>query len=81
VEGVDVDVNSVDSMNWWNARIGYIGEMESGSTWGVNLNIQNILGQEPPVIPGFSTRGGTQSFNGSYDIFGRRYNLSLNYNF
>jgi outer membrane receptor protein involved in Fe transport len=81
VEGRDVDINEVSSMNWWNARLGYTGETSGGATWSVNLNVQNILNDEPPVIPNFSTRGGTQSFPGSYDLFGRRYNLSLNFNF
>lgn len=81
VEGVDVDYNKVASMTWWNARIGYVGELDGGATWNLNFNIQNILDEEPPVVPGFTTRGGTQNFNNSYDVFGRRYNLSLSYNF
>jgi outer membrane receptor protein involved in Fe transport len=81
VEGRDVDINKVSSMNWWNARIGYVGEFNSGSSWSVNFNIQNILDKEPPVVPSFSTRGGTQNFHNSFDVFGRRYNLSANYNF
>lgn len=81
VEGVDVDDNSVSSMTWWNARFGYTGELNNGATWSLNLNIQNLLDKEPPVVPGFGTRGGTQAFHSSFDIFGRRYNLSANYNF
>ncbi len=81
VQGVDVDINTVSMMTWWNARLGYNGEMANGATWNVSLNIQNLMDRAPPVVPGFSTRGGTQQFNNSYDIFGRRYNLSANYNF
>ena len=68
-------------MNWWNARLGYMAELDNGSSWGVNFNIQNLFDRTPPVVPGFSTRGGTQQFHNSFDVFGRRYNLSANYNF
>ncbi len=81
VEGRDVDMNSVDSMNWWNAKIGYDGELGNGSTWNLSFNIQNLLDKEPPVVPGFGTRGGTQNFHNSFDVFGRRFNISANYNF
>jgi iron complex outermembrane recepter protein len=81
VEGVDVDINKVSSMNWWNARLGYMAELDNGSSWSVNFNIQNLFDRMPPVVPGFSTRGGTQQFHNSFDVFGRRYNLSANYNF
>src|SRR5690606_4312765 len=81
VEGVDVDDNTIPSSTWWNARIGYNGELANGSEWALNLNVQNIFDREPPVVPGFGSRGGGQSVDSTYDIFGRRYNLSLNYNF
>ena len=72
VEGIQVDDNHVASMTWLNGRIGYQGELESGSTWNVGLNVQNILDREPPIF------GWT---NNTYDQYGRRYNLSFNYNF
>jgi len=81
VEGIDVDDNSVASMSWWNARVSYSGELNNGSTWSLNLNVQNLFDQEPPIVPNFGTRGGTQTFSSSFDIFKRRYNLSANYNF
>jgi outer membrane receptor protein involved in Fe transport len=82
VEGVDVDINKVASMTWWNTRLGYSGELGSGSTYSINFNIQNILNREPPIIASFSDfGGGGQSLNPSYDMFGRRYNISFNYSF
>lgn len=80
-EGIDVDDNTIASMTWWNARLGYRGETGNGATWNVNLNIQNVFNQEPPIVPSFGTRGGTQSFGNRFDVFGRRYNLSASYNF
>lgn len=81
VEGVDVDNNRVSSMTWWNARIGYRGQTANGANWSVNLNVQNMFDEEPPVVPGFSTRGASQAFHNSFDIYGRRYNLNFNYSF
>ena len=81
VEGVDVDDNTVPSSTWWNGRIGYNGEMSNGATWDVGFNIQNLFDRNPPIIPSFSSRGGSQITSNDYDVFGRRYALNLNYNF
>jgi iron complex outermembrane receptor protein len=70
IEGIHIDDETISSMTWFNGRIGYSGEMESGSTWSVGFNIQNILDREPPIF------GGT---NNTYDQYGRRYNLNFNY--
>ncbi len=72
VEGIQVDNNKVASMTWLNGRIGYQGELESGSTWSAGLNVQNLLDREPPIF------GWT---NNTYDQYGRRYNLNFNYSF
>lgn len=72
IEGIQVDNNSVSSMTWFNGRIGYNGELDSGSTWNVGLNVQNILDREPPIF------GWT---NNTYDQYGRRYNINVNYSF
>jgi outer membrane receptor protein involved in Fe transport len=72
VEGIQVDDNNVSAMTWFNGRVGYQGETESGSTWTVGLNVQNIFDREPPIF------GWT---NNTYDQYGRRYNVNFNYNF
>lgn len=77
-EGIDIDDNSVSSMNWWNSQIGYTRELDNGAILNLDLNIQNLLNRDPPVIPGAT---GAQSIGGIYDIYGRRYNLSANYSF
>jgi iron complex outermembrane recepter protein len=72
VEGIEVDDNTVASMTWISGRIGYTGELDSGSTWSMGFNVQNILDREPPL---FATTNAN-----SYDSYGRRYNLSANFN-
>lgn len=82
VEGVDVDDNKIGSMTWWNARFGYSRERDNGHTYGVSFNVQNVLDRPPPVIPNFNPLvGSSQTVTPLYDIFGRRYNLRLNYRF
>jgi outer membrane receptor protein involved in Fe transport len=78
VEGVDVDRNWVNSSTWWNATVRYNGEFASGATWNVGLNVLNLTDKAPPMIPGTA---GYQSVSNTYDVFGRRYNLSLNMQF
>jgi outer membrane receptor protein involved in Fe transport len=79
IEGVHVDDNSRPSITWWNARIGYGGESSNGGNWRVALNVQNAFDKQPIIVPSVSSRGATQGLTG--DVLGRRYNLSLNYNF
>ncbi|MES2625654.1 MAG: TonB-dependent receptor [Pseudomonadota bacterium] len=71
-EGIQVDDNTVASMTWFNGKIGYSGEMDSGSTYNVGFNVQNIFDREPPIFGGA---------NNTYDQYGRRYNINFNYSF
>jgi outer membrane receptor protein involved in Fe transport len=81
VEGVDVDDNTTASNTTWNASLNYSGETATGSTWRAGFNITNLFDREPPIIPSFSTRFGAQTVSNEYDVFGRRYQLSFNYDF
>jgi len=80
-EGIEVDDNTVSSSTWFNGQIGYNGELSNGSTWNVSLNVQNLFDRNPPVIANFGNRGGSQTISDNYDAEGRRYQLSMNYNF
>lgn len=81
VEGIDVDDNTTASNTVFNAGFGYTGEVSSGSTWRVSANVINLFDREPPIVPSFSSRFGTQTVSNDYDVFGRRYQLSFNYDF
>ncbi len=80
-EGVHVDDNTIASQTVWNMVFDYRGETASGGNWVAAFNINNVADRDPSVIPSESLRGGQQGTNGNYDIFGRRYQLSLNYSF
>jgi outer membrane receptor protein involved in Fe transport len=81
VEGVDVDDNSTASSTTWNLGLGYRGEMDSGATWRASFNVTNLFDREPPIIPSFNSRFGTQTVSNDYDVFGRRYQISVNLDF
>lgn len=78
-EGVDVDKNTVPSNTWWNLMLSYNGETDTGATWRVGLNVQNIFDRGPDPVPNVSTRFAIQGLTG--DLYGRRYNLNFNYSF
>lgn len=82
VEGVDIDDNSIPFYSFTNLQFSYSGEMNNGGGWRASLAVNNAFDKNPPIIPGFFDRIGSQS-GGLYgfDEWGRRYQLSLNMNF
>ena len=78
-EGVDVDDNTVPSFTFWNMTLGYNGETAGGASWRVGLNVQNIFDKGPDPVQNVSTRFAIQGLTG--DLYGRRYNLNVNYSF
>ncbi|MGV3591541.1 MAG: TonB-dependent receptor domain-containing protein [Gammaproteobacteria bacterium] len=79
-EGVEVDDNTLPSYTFWNAMFGYRGETGNGNTWRVSLNVQNLFDKPPTAVPGTaSERFAAQSLTG--DLYGRRYNLNVNFDF
>jgi len=77
-EGVDVDDNYVASSNWWNSTVSYGGELNNGGTWNLGFNVLNLFDTAPPIA---ASGTGDQGVSNQYDVYGRRYNLSLNINF
>ena len=79
--GYEVDDNTVASQTVANLVLSYRGETSNGGNWVASFNINNVLDRDPPVIPTESQRGGQQQVSNVFDTYGRRYQLSLNYNF
>src|SRR5690606_35788774 len=78
-EGIDVDDNTVASQSITNLGISYASAVRGGGAWQVALDVNNLWDRDPPVVPWFSQRGGTQQVNNTYDVFGRRYQLSFTF--
>ena len=81
IAGVDADDVTVASNTWFNGQVAYNGETANGATWNVAFNVQNLFDRNPPIFPSFGSRGGTQTVSDNYDVEGRRYQLSVNYQF
>jgi iron complex outermembrane receptor protein len=80
VEGVDIDDNSVSSQSWTNFVLRYSRDVSSGGRWSLALNVQNLFDEDPPVIPATGGgRFGAQLTSNTYDVWGRRYQLSFTY--
>ncbi|HEX5420626.1 MAG TPA: TonB-dependent receptor [Gammaproteobacteria bacterium] len=69
VEGVDVDDNSVPSVNLTNFGLHWTHDLRSGS-FTASLNVNNLFDRDP-VIAGTTIVG---------DLLGRRYSLGFQYN-
>lgn len=82
VEGVDIDDNSIPFYSFTNLQFSYSGELNGGGTWRAALAINNAFDKNPPIIPGFFDRIGSQTGGlASFDEWGRRYQLGLNVSF
>ncbi|MDT8397532.1 MAG: TonB-dependent receptor [Pseudomonadales bacterium] len=81
VEGVDVDDNTIDAQWLTNLGLTYGRDMAGGGRWQAALDVTNLFDQAPPVVPSVSQRFSSQTISTNFDIFGRRYQLSLNMSF
>jgi len=82
VEGVDIDDNTIQSMTWTNLVAGYGREMQGGASWRLSFNVQNLFDDHPPIIASTGLgRFGAQTLSNTYDVWGRRYQLSFNMDF
>jgi outer membrane receptor protein involved in Fe transport len=76
-----VDHNTVQSKMYTDMTFSWQRELSDGHTWRTALTIQNLFNVDPPVIPAFGQRGGSQSVpnSGSYNLYGRQLSLSFDY--
>jgi iron complex outermembrane recepter protein len=81
VQGIDVDDNTIASNTVHNLAFSYNGETSNGGTWRLAFNVTNVFDKEPPRVASFNSRFGIQTVSNEYDVFGRRYQLTMNYNF
>jgi len=79
--GFDVDDATIASQTVHNLAVSYRGETAGGGNWVASFNVNNILDRNPPVVASQNLRGGQQGVSNVFDVFGRRYQLGLNYSF
>ncbi|HEU4617125.1 MAG TPA: TonB-dependent receptor, partial [Gammaproteobacteria bacterium] len=51
VEGVDIDDNTIDSVDYTNLVVQYTGGARQGRSWNAFLNVTNLFDENPPIIP------------------------------
>jgi len=80
IEGVDIDDNSIASQSWTNLLLRYGRDLATGGRWTMALNIQNLFDDNPPIIAATGGgRFGAQITSNTYEVWGRRFQLSFNY--
>jgi outer membrane receptor protein involved in Fe transport len=84
VQGIDVDDNVIDSINYVNLGLTYTGGANSDMGWEVFANVINAFEEEPPVIAGGVGRSipGSTGLNQHRTIaLGRRYVVGVRLDF
>ena len=81
VQGVDIDDNTIASAAYTNLELAYKGEMSGTSTWQTYLNVTNVFNRDPPLVATWGFTGSQQTNTGLFDIYGRRYNVGVRFNF
>jgi hypothetical protein len=60
--------------------VGHERELSTGGAWRVALSVLNLFDDDPPIIPNTSDgRFGAQITSNTYDVWGRRFQLTFNY--
>jgi iron complex outermembrane recepter protein len=77
IEGVDVDDNWVASQATLSFAASYTGEMANGTAWRAALNITNLTDTEPSIVANATG----QTLVTGHDTLGRRFQLSVNFEF
>ena len=76
-EGVQIDDNTISSFSMTNFAVRFNAE-----PFTISFNVNNVFDRNPPIIPRFTNRRvNSQLISPSYDMFGRRYMLAVNYSF
>jgi hypothetical protein len=84
VEGVDIDDNTVDSVDYTNLGVRYTKDAAAGNSWDAFLTVTNLFDENPPIIPtgvGRSIPGSTGFTQHNAIHLGRRYVIGAEFRF
>jgi outer membrane receptor protein involved in Fe transport len=81
VQGVDIDDNSIASAAYTNMEVSYRSEMSGNASFQTYLNVTNLFDKDPPLVATWGFTGSQQTNTSLFDIYGRRYNLGVRFNF
>jgi iron complex outermembrane recepter protein len=84
---ITVDDNTVEGQTITDLTFSYdASQRNADARWGLSFAVSNVFDSDPPVIADFGQRASSQqtpagtTFNG-FDVYGRRFLLSFDYNF
>jgi outer membrane receptor protein involved in Fe transport len=80
---ITVDDNTVEGQTVTDLTFSYdASARNSDARWGLSFAVSNLFDTDPPVVADFGQRGSAQSLNtNSFDVYGRRFLMSFDYNF
>jgi iron complex outermembrane receptor protein len=80
---ITVDDNTVEGQTVTDLTFSYdASQRNADARWGLSFAVSNVFDSDPPVIADFGQRGSAQSLNANaFDVYGRRFLASFNYNF
>jgi outer membrane receptor protein involved in Fe transport len=84
VEGVDIDDNTIDSVDYTNLGVRYSKDAAGGNSWDAFLNVTNLFDENPPIIPtgvGRSIPSSTGLTQHNAIHLGRRYVIGAEFRF
>ena len=81
VQGVDIDDNTIASAAYTNLELSYRGDMSGNSTFQTYVNVTNLFDRNPPLVATWGFTGSQQTNTSLFDIYGRRYNVGVRFNF
>jgi outer membrane receptor protein involved in Fe transport len=88
--GIQVDANaitlddlSVEGQTITDFTVSYDASLRNpDARWGLSFAISNLFDTDPPVIADFGQRGSSQTLSpNTFDPYGRRFLVSIDYNF
>jgi outer membrane receptor protein involved in Fe transport len=80
---ITVDDNTVEGQTVTDLTFSYdASARDADAKWGLSFAISNVFDSDPPVVADFGQRGSSQSLSvNSFDVYGRRFLMSFDYNF
>jgi outer membrane receptor protein involved in Fe transport len=78
-----ISADELASVRWVNMRASWTHETDAGTSWQLFGNVQNLLGDDPPIFAGNVGRGLPGGASGMHQTLavGRAYTFGLNVNF
>lgn len=79
--GVQIDNNRIPSSFVTNLQLNFDGQMSDNNSYRIWLNVSNLFDADPPLVASWGFTGSLATNSALFDVYGRRYNLGVRFNF